>query len=375
MRSVQHTATLVYYDGVQVFEGRDRIGGHYVGVMVDTVDDADRYLVTGVAPERLRQFRSGDLDLRTLLLEAGEDGWYFANVADDFQQPLQLVRQNGYLEGQEFLPDAGFVLHDDPTDDTAVHEARKRNNVVLELSVEPPEAAYTHRIRMTTLSGLLAHFQAVVKYAYRKAVKESNTHTTDGYLMDVVVPAHPGSFRVTMEATDTPNLFGDSKITQGLERMDSLFMSATDPETARERMQEHSGHLAGSYIKLMRFLSEHDTGMRYVWAGPALDKPRRGGVSKALARELVDELSKASNLEVEKVTLIGTLLGADCKPGGWKLKTSEGDKSGKIRDDGPNLNGMVIGNRYTFYCFDEFEIVDASGRERHTLYLEKYEPA
>ncbi len=122
MRSVRHTATLVYYDGVQVFEGRDPIGGHYVGVMVDAVDDADRYLVTGVAPERLRQFRSGDLDLRTLLLEAGEDGWYFAHVGDDFQQPLRLMRQDGSLEGQEFLPDDGFVL-DGLACDSAVREA------------------------------------------------------------------------------------------------------------------------------------------------------------------------------------------------------------------------------------------------------------
>lgn len=109
-RQVYHTATLACYDGVQVFEGRDSIGGRYVGVMVDSGEDSDRYLVTGVAPERLRQFRSGDLDLRTLLLEAGREGWYFADVLDGLRKPLRLVRQNGSLEGRAFLPDEGFVL-------------------------------------------------------------------------------------------------------------------------------------------------------------------------------------------------------------------------------------------------------------------------
>ena len=110
MKPVRHATTLVYYDGVQVFEGRDRIGGHYVGVMVDTSEDSDRYLVTGVDPERLRLFRSGGLDLRNMLLEEGEQEWYFTNVADDFQLPLQLMQQNGPLEDQEFLPEEGFVL-------------------------------------------------------------------------------------------------------------------------------------------------------------------------------------------------------------------------------------------------------------------------
>ena len=107
---VRHTATLVHYDGAQVFEGRDSIGGRYVGMMIDSGDDADRYLVTGVAPGRLRQFRSGDLDLRTLLLEAGREGWYFADVPDGLWKPLRLARQNGSLDRQAFLPDEGCVL-------------------------------------------------------------------------------------------------------------------------------------------------------------------------------------------------------------------------------------------------------------------------
>jgi hypothetical protein len=52
MKTIRHTATLFYYDGPQVFEARDPIGGHYVAVMVEPQDGKDRYLVTGVAPER-----------------------------------------------------------------------------------------------------------------------------------------------------------------------------------------------------------------------------------------------------------------------------------------------------------------------------------
>lgn len=374
-RPVRHTSTLVYYDGVQVFEGRDSIGGHYVGVMVDGGEDSDRYLVTGVAPERLRQFRSGDLDLRTLLLDSGREGWCFADASDDLRRPLELVEQEGPLEGREFLPDAGFTLDSGPSDDTAMREARERDNVVLELDVEPPEAAEAHRILMTTLSGLLAHVQALVKHACRKAAGFSNLHSAADYSMHVVVPASPGSFRMTLEAAGAPDLFGYRRVAQGLKRMDALFESTKDPETARYGMVEHKGHLAGSYIRLMRFLSEHDMGIRYAWAEPMGSEPKRGGVSKALARELVDELSGATSLAVEHMTLVGAFARVDRRVGNWGLDTDGGRKSGRIRDGGPSLEGLIVGKRYRFHCSEEIEIVDASGRERHTLYLDRLEPA
>ena len=132
MNPVRHTDTLVHYDGVQVFEGQDPVGGRYVGVMVDSGDGSDRYLVTGVVPERLRRFRSGALDLRNMLLEAGRDEWYFADVSDDFQAPLRLVRQDGSLEGRDFLPDEGFVLREGPVGGSTAGEARERRGVAVE---------------------------------------------------------------------------------------------------------------------------------------------------------------------------------------------------------------------------------------------------
>jgi len=69
MKTVRHTMTLVYYGGPQVFEARDAIGGHYIAVLVEPVEEKDRYLVAGVEPERLRRFRIGTLDLRSLLVD------------------------------------------------------------------------------------------------------------------------------------------------------------------------------------------------------------------------------------------------------------------------------------------------------------------
>ena len=164
MKTVRHTTTLFYYDGPQVFEARDAIGGHYVAVMVEPQNGQDRYLVAGVEPERLRQFRAGWVDLRSLLAERAVEDWFLALAPSGLDEPLVLQPAAGSLANSEFLPDPGFVLHDRPTEEVALKEARQRNNLVLEVAADPPEAAAEHRIRVNTLIGLLGHVQTMVKH-------------------------------------------------------------------------------------------------------------------------------------------------------------------------------------------------------------------
>jgi hypothetical protein len=238
MKTIRHTTTLFYYDGPQVFEARDTIGGHYVAVMVASENGADRYLVAGVAPERLRQFRAGTLDLRTLLSEGVAEEWYLTTVATGLDQPLALVPQTTPLAESGLLPDEGFLLHDRPTEELALKEARARNNLVLEVAAEPPEAAEEHRIRVGTLIGLLSHVQTMIKHAYGAALRtlspadRREIDKTDAHLMDVVIPAAAGSFRVVLEAAKTPDLLGQSELARALQRVDQLFEDAGDPQKA-----------------------------------------------------------------------------------------------------------------------------------------------
>ena len=117
MKTINHTNTLVYYDGVQVFAGQDAVGDHYVGAMIDTVGDADRYLVVAVASDSLHQFYAGDLDLSTLLLESSVYGWYTALEDDDFERPVSLEPQQGSLLEMDYLPEAGFRIGKTLADD------------------------------------------------------------------------------------------------------------------------------------------------------------------------------------------------------------------------------------------------------------------
>lgn len=113
MKMAQLTATLLYYDGVQVFEGRDDSGNCYLGAMIDSTPDADRYLVTGVLPEHLRELKAGARDLRAVLLDRSYSGWYLACVSDNFAAPFALERQQGMLLDCDYLPGNGVLLAGD----------------------------------------------------------------------------------------------------------------------------------------------------------------------------------------------------------------------------------------------------------------------
>ena len=383
MKRISHYRTLFYYDGHQVFEARDSIGGHYIAVMTGTEfygaaedkirEGGDRYLVTGVSPGRLRLFRSGVIDLRSLLVESDHDERYVAIADSGIDQPLQLRRLRVPLEGSSALPDPGFLLHDTPTDDHVLREARERNNLVIEIVAEPPEAASQHRIRANTLAGMLNLMQSVVKYAYVAVTSDRHRSSTD-HLLDVVVPAAAGSFRVVLASSNGLDLFDETDIRRALPRVDMLFEHTADPQATLAIVREHRGHLAGAYLELLRFLVNRDTGLTYTWAEPKSESAISRAVSHVEARRLAVALSTADLLAVESVVLEGTLERFNRGTGLWGLRTEEGGRSGTILRHGPRLDGLIVGGRYRFHCYEEIRGI-VTGRETSKLILKRHEPA
>ena len=383
MKTILHHSTLFYYDGPHVFEARDAIGGHYIAVMVgsepaEATENAMRRqgeccLVAGVAPERLRLFRSGAIDLRSLLLESVPDEHYLATVDAGVDQPLLLERLSTPLADSGLLPDHGFLLYDRPADDHVLQEARERNNLVIELVTDPPESVSRHRIHVNTLAGVLNHVQVMVKYACRAAI-EARYRGQDVHMLDVVVPASAGSFQVILEASNLPNLFGDYDLGRALPRVDLLFDDTRNADATLAVVKENRGHLAGAYLKLLRLLAATGTGLRYSWAEPRFDRPITRSVSQVEAGCLVDALSTVDKLGTESVTVEGALERFNRNSGTWGLHTDEGRRTGKIGSNGPSLDGLKVGGRYRFHCEEEVEELDITGRESRTLYLNWHEP-
>ena len=131
MKTVKITEILEYYDGIQIFAARDPIGGHYIGDMIDTVGDYDRYAVVGVSPERLADFRNGQVDLRTVLLEIPGGEWYIMMPEGGIDDQQKLIPQSESMAEADVLPKDGFFLGPErPFNVEAVKRALERGKTV-----------------------------------------------------------------------------------------------------------------------------------------------------------------------------------------------------------------------------------------------------
>ena len=130
MKTIFPTETFVYYDGVAVFAGTDPVGHHYIGMIIDTSEDVDSYLVTAVSPEMLQRFRLGNVDLRTLFLKSPDEEWYISRAERGPGNPLVLEPQTGSLLNTDYLPDEGFVLKDYVMGELALQQAGDRGKSI-----------------------------------------------------------------------------------------------------------------------------------------------------------------------------------------------------------------------------------------------------
>lgn len=379
MKTVTPITILDYYDGIQIFTASDEIGGNYLGTMVGTVGDHGRYLVAGVAPSNLHRFRCGEMDLRTLLL-ASPPHERFITVADGkFSDVLTLTALEEPLEHSSLLPDEGFFLEEEPVQDALVSEAKLRNNLVLEIIAAPPESAAGHRMRANALGNLILHVQRLVRNAYLAEIRSLRQNyrgvrsVPNAHLMDVTVPAAAGSYRIVMEPANPPDIFGHSELSRAMQRIDRVFASGNDPITARRNLAEHKGHLAGSYIQLMRLLADTGTGLQYRWASTDSAESRNAGVTRTQARHLADGLEVAVELSTEEVTVRGKLEQANDRLGTWCVVDNDEQRHYGRVEDPATLDGLTIGTSYEFVCVEKIDI-DATGREGRSLSLQNPKP-
>ena len=377
MKTIRVYQTLFEYDGPQVFEARDRIGGHYVGVMAPEghMDWRSEFLVAGVEPERLRQFRAGIIDLRTLLLESAPDLRYRGALPTRFEAEFEIRPLDAGAIDNGLLPQPGFRLHEAPAKDAVVQQAQASNNLVLRVSVEPPEAATEHRIHATTLAELLHRIQVLVRRAHGFVTKgqDASMRRSGEDRLDVIVPAAAGSFELVLEA-QRGDLFGD-RLRPAMELVDKLLGDVKEPSNASDAVAQYRGHLAAAYLRLLRFLSEHETGLRYAWAAPQSERAGGCAISHSEASAVMSRLSEVEDLGRERVILEGTFERFDRQKGQWGLRTESGLRRGGIGNSGTSLDGLQVGARYCFHCDEEIEQAYVTGEERRVLVLRHHEVA
>jgi hypothetical protein len=376
-RAIHRAQPLLYYDGVQLFEAADVIGGHYICLLAEPGSEIDKYLAVGVSPERLQNFKLGQLDLLELIRGREIVDWFTLETQGDLTDDLVLREKGDQEIPTEWLPEPWFFLSGtESSNEDVLSQAKSQSNLVLELRTEPPEAATDARIRATKLAGLLFLFQTVVTRAYKKALSDlsptslRSVDSSEGHLLDVYAHA-PGSYRVWLQSARGPDLLGDIELERSLLKFDELTQDLESPNKAIETLRKNKGHLASAYIKLLKFLVSNDANLTYKWALPRDTKPRGRALPRRYLEPLLEAFSKTEKLTVETVVLSGFLRQADSERSTWRLETFDDKKefSGRLRGDRIRLGGLVIDGLYRFACEEELEEIAGTGAEKRTLYL------
>jgi len=360
----------------------DDLGGIYLCLLVDNGPEKLKYTCVPITRKRLSDFHKGLLDLRTIFVDPEVREFYVSEI-DSFET---LDHEISYLGGdpppEHELPEGGFFLSqtESVNREEVLVKSKELYKPVFFASLNPPEAIYENKINTDTLSYFLGVLQSFIKHAYRKKCRGRSTNTLslrreDAHKLQVFEFAR-GSFTVKFSAADSGNLLGECGLELSFEKLDELTSSLNDPQATLEILKENKGHIASSFISLLKFMDEQNTSIDYSWATPMLSESRSRSVRKDQAVPIIELYHQVSDISNEDLFLRGRMIHVHEKRNRWTLLNLEDNKeySGTIKAGSTlSLRGIVISSViYDCRCEEVIESISGSGRENKQVYLTEY---
>lgn len=376
---IHHIETLIYYDGPELFLAADQIDTHYLCLLIER-NEVDRFLCVPASKKRISEFYNGMVDLRDIYLSPETKELFSVETKDLTYKKLLLQPIADVSEA--WLPETGLKFHREPiSDETVVQESNDRKRAIIHLSLSPPEARGETRIHAENLSQVLKIYQKLIKYCYKKTLKDvTNEERTlidipENYGVDVFAFSE-GSFTLHLQSSEPADMIGYVHLAKALEKIDKITQAIDDPETTLEVLKQDGGHLVKAYRDMLEFIVKQDSPISYKWTMPELKKPISRNIFREYALPVYELLIKREDLGVEKKVLIGTVHKFDVDSGTWRLLSEEDNKSynGNTDLSHVRLAGITAETqRYKFFCEERLTEETATGREIAILWLVNFE--
>lgn len=387
-RLLQQQELLLYYDGIQLFLGRDQLDTIYICVLEEYSNDGDLYLCIPISHARLNSFYNEDIDLRSIYSQPEIDEFFTVRFDDPSRNSFKLCPINKHEIPDEWLPESGFYFSKDSETDhkeeEIVSKSQQKNRAIIYLSLNPPEARSEPKINANNLAEALNLYQTLVKRAYYRAKRGLNMREDIQELIDKenqykleAYATSPGSFTIHLQAQVPGDLLGYTDIAKALQRIDLITESLDDPQKALIVMKENKGHLASSYLRLLEYIIQNEAPISYKWSIPEFNKPVSLSIPRNQAIRAYELLTKVEELGMETVELLGRLTKVDLRRRSWSLVTEEKKRTynGVIsKNSDVTLRGVVMETMiYRFICEERIEEVTGIGLEKTQLYLIHYD--
>jgi hypothetical protein len=375
-----------FYDGPRLFLSRNRVGLLFLAAWVEDATDRDVWLFVPVSANRVNSVRSGGLDLRSAFTEA-EDGFVFRVAVDRSGTGAEVDRIPCLRLPDEFLPTHGEYLHLDTRTLPILHEefaqdrARQTNRDAVILKVQVPET-FRSEAPSLLLGQVIASFQWLVS-SVGQALRGSATNR--GRLRPEIIRETQllvtgfaaGSFAVTLESAETPNVVGESLVDAALETVYEIFDARANVENLRPRLAKVMPRAVSTYVALLRNLTSTGTGLDLEWASPLHERGGRVTLSATDVAEIVDVVRR-SNLQVPLlITADVRLLGLNVRTLYFEVEDlATGERyTGHVADDAvSDVEHATINAIYEAEIAETVEIVDLAGNEKVSRELKALKP-
>lgn len=373
MKNIKLLHTLLEYDYPQVFIGVDAVGTRYVCMIYEIVDGEPSFLCVPVSERRCADLCSEKVDLRQVFEQPEVDTFYTARP-DDLTSPFEARVADMKFVPENMLPDHGLVFcHDDEV----LNKAQELHSTVAYASLAVPESKNEPRIRTQKLSTFLTLYQSVLRHLSRAVAKADGKpipKDEEPYESDVFGFCY-GSFTVQIRSAEPGDMLGENKaLVSALLKLNEFLELSGDPEKAIEFLQSVKGHAASSLIKLLGFISDNDCQLTNRWSTPVMERANQGRIRVKNAQRIVQQCRQMEDLGTEDLELEGVVDSADVTAGTWKILIGETFASGGTKEGADvQLAGIVLGNRYRFFCEEKMEVVLGTGKEKRTLSLIRFQ--
>jgi hypothetical protein len=377
MLSITPSAILLYYDFPQVFVGNSVTDQNYCCMVVGETIDGPEYLCTPVSRNRTEALLSGGLELR-VVFESPESNTFFLSSHNENKEDLiSLCLQDYSVCPEILLPQSGLVFDEI---DVVASKSLELNATVSYVSLSVPESAIETRINSDKLAQFLSLYQSVVRHLNRSLMKISGTKLESGKRgseLDVFGFSR-GSFTVQLRSAEASDILGDNgALSNSLEGLGRFIKSIENTDDAVEFLKSVKGHTAGSIIRLLEFLDEHECPLKQQWATPAFGVSDTSKTSVEGVRNLVRICREKEDLSEVVVELTGIVIAANVNASSWKMRNEiDGvTYSGLIEENATfGVSGIIIDTqRYRFICIERHEVNVGTGQEKSNLFARSIE--
>lgn len=355
---------LFFYEEPLVVLASSPIGGRYIGVGIP--GDA-QYLLVGILPKTVQKFKSGLVDLRDVVLESCTHSDWMIGTLEDCNF-ININIGDGELP-EELIPSEGFVL-EPSVDPTELAELSLEQGMLLAELVLHPATSIEHTMPADDLGRVLLSLQKLIKNAYsywRKSTQEIGA--LDGHVLNLM-KVSPGSVKLTFAGEAKPDLFNSGAAAPALQILSELVSAIEDPNKTKEVALGYGGRLASSYKDFVETLSDLQTSVSFSWSDGLSPETTTSEASLTNIQTAEVILSSISEQLSIHESFTGALDLAGISAGRWTLIKADGTRvSGRVDEDGPSLENLVIGKYYTFNCIIKTGL-SGTGKEKETILVQ-----